>query len=104
MFGSMKWIWVILLVIVGAFFTYMAVTYFTVSLGHLPHWFPGHKAIRPGHHERGHYRKGGAASALLALIAFVAAGWIGFHKPRSAAPAATTTPAAGTADAAGTVA
>jgi hypothetical protein len=96
MFGSMKWIWVILLVIVGAFFTYMAVTYFTISLGHLPHWFPGHKMPRAGHHvPRGHYRKGGALTALLALIAFVAAGWIGFHKPRSAAPAATT-PSAGT--------
>lgn len=102
----MKWIWVILLVIIGAFFTYMAVTYFTVSLGHLPHWFPGHKLPKAHHPHlaRGHYRKGGALTALLALIAFVAAGWIGFHKPRSAAPAATTTPAAGTADAAGTVA
>ena len=99
----MKWIWVILLVIIGAFFTYMAATYLTVSLGHLPHWFPGHKIPTAHHHKlRGHYRKGGAATALLAIIAFVAAAWIAFRKPGQGASGATTTPAAGTADASGT--
>jgi hypothetical protein len=102
-FDAMKWIWVILLVIIGVFFTYMAATYLTVSLGHLPHWFPGHKIPTPHHHKlRGHYRKGGAATALLAIIAFVAAAWIAFRKPKQGASAATTTPAAGTADASGT--
>jgi hypothetical protein len=99
----MKWIWVILLVIIGAFFTYMAVTYLTVSLGHLPHWFPEHKMTKPGHHSpRGHYRKGGAATALLAIIAYVLAAWIAFRKPAQGAHATTTAPAGGTAGASGT--
>jgi len=81
----MKWIWVVLLLVIAAFATYMAVEYLTVSLGHLPTWFPGHKARLPGHHHgpRGHYRKGGAAAALIALIAYVAAAYVAFRNPQS---------------------
>jgi hypothetical protein len=84
----MKWIWVILLVIVGAFATYVAVEYLTVSIAHIPSWFPGHKVPAPGHrHARGHYRKGAAGAALVALIAFVGAGYLAFRNTRTSGPA-----------------
>jgi hypothetical protein len=89
----MRWIWVILLVVVGAFFTYMAVEYLTVSIGHIPTWFPGHKAPTPGHHVHGHYRKGGAGAALLAFLAFVGAGYLTFRNMRTSGPAPTSAPA-----------
>lgn len=96
----MKWIWVILLVIVGAFFTYVAVEYVTVSLAHLPSWFPEHKTPQPGHHARGHSRKGAAVASLLALLCYVGAGYLAFRNRRASGPAAPSTTATG----AGTVA
>jgi hypothetical protein len=99
----MKWLWVVLLVVIGAFFTYMAVEYLTVSIAHIPSWFPGHKAAIAGHHARGHYRKGGAGAALLALISFVAAGFLAYRfASSSSGPSASAPTTADTPGAAGT--
>ncbi|MBV8462014.1 MAG: hypothetical protein JO368_01875 [Acidimicrobiales bacterium] len=97
----MKWIWVILLVVIGGFFTYMAVEYLTVSLSHIPTWFPGHKTPLAGHRVvHGHYRKGGAAAALLALLAFVGAGFLAFRfANESSGPASPSAPATGATNA-----
>jgi len=89
----MKWLWVIVLVIVGALATYVAVEYFTVAIHALPSYIPGHRATIAGHHPpRGHYRKRGAGAAFIALVAFAAAGFLAFRivqrdKAGSAPPA-----------------
>lgn len=78
-----KWIWVIVLVIVGGLATYVAVEYFTVSIHALPSYLGG-KATVPGHAPpRGHYRKRGAGAALVALVAFVAAGFLAYRIVRA---------------------
>jgi hypothetical protein len=92
----MKWIWVIILVIVGALAAYVAIEYFTVSIHALPSYIPGHKALGPhGRPARGHYRKRGAAAAFVALVAFVVAGFLAFRIVKNdKAPAPAAAPAA----------
>ena len=68
----MKWIWVIVLVVVGVLAAIVAIEYFTVSIHQLPS-FLGQK------HGRGHYRKRGAGAALVAFIAFVVAGFLAYR-------------------------
>lgn len=76
----MKWIGVILLVILGALATYVAIEYFTVAIHALPSYIPGHKAVGlHGHPARGHYRKRGAVAAVIALVAFVIAGFLAYR-------------------------
>ena len=76
----MKWLWVIVLVIVGALATFVAVEYFTVAIHALPSFIPGHRATIAGHHPaRGHYRKRGAVAAFIALVAFAAAGFLAYR-------------------------
>jgi hypothetical protein len=91
----MKWIWVIVLVIVGALAAYVAIEYFTVSIHALPSFIPGHKAVGAnGHPARGHYRRRGAVAAFVALVAFVAAAFLAFRivkRDRATAPTAAPT-------------
>jgi hypothetical protein len=75
----MKWIGVILLVILGALATYVAIEYFTVAIHALPSYIPGHKTAVAGHHYRGHYRKRGAVAAVIALASFVVAGFLAYR-------------------------
>jgi len=87
----MKWIWVILLVIIGALAAFVAIEYFTVSIHALPSYIPGHK-VAHGHYGGGHYRKRGAAAAVVAFVALVAAGYLTYRnlqgqKPAAAGPA-----------------
>jgi heme A synthase len=79
----MKWIWVILLVIVGALATYVAVEYLTVSIHSLPSFLPGHELMVHGHKARGHEHKRGAIAAFIALVAFVAAGYLAYRNVRA---------------------
>lgn len=72
----MKWIVVIVLVIIGALATFVAIEYLTVAIHALPSYIPGHKTAYPGHLQRGHYHKRGAAATLVALVAFVVAGFL----------------------------
>jgi hypothetical protein len=85
----MKWLGVIVLVIVGALATFVAVEYFTVAIHALPSYIPGHHATGPhGLPARGHYRKRGAVAAVIALIAFVVAGFLAYRILRSDNPPA----------------
>ncbi len=79
----MKWIWVILLVIVGALATYVAIEYLTVSIHALPSYIPGRKLTVHGYPARGHYHKRGAIAAFIALVAFVAAGYLAYRNVRA---------------------
>ena len=79
----MKWIWVIILAIIGILAAIVAVEYLTVSIGHLPSFIPGGK---PGHH--GHYHKRGAIAAVIAFVALVVAGYLTYRNLRTQ-PAAT---------------
>ena len=79
----MKWFAVIVLVIIGLLATFVAVEYLTVSIHALPSYIPGHKAAYPGHSERGHYHKRGAIAALIALVAFVVAGFLALRIVRA---------------------
>ena len=79
----MKWLGVILLVIVGILAALVAVEYLTVSIHAVPSFMGRH----PG---RGHYRKRGAVAALIALIAFVAAGYLFFRIRGADKPAVAT--------------
>jgi hypothetical protein len=72
----MKWLGVIVLLIVGILAALVAVEYLTVSIHSVPSFLGRH----PG---RGHYRKRGAGAALIALIAFVAAGYLIFRQRRA---------------------
>ncbi|MGH9207018.1 MAG: hypothetical protein ACRD1G_10740, partial [Acidimicrobiales bacterium] len=71
----MKWIWVIVLVIIGALAAFVAIEYFTVSIHALPSYIPGHK-VGHGHYGGGHYRKRGAAAAVVAFVALAGAGYL----------------------------
>jgi uncharacterized membrane protein required for colicin V production len=72
---NMKWIAVIVLVIIGVLAAFVAIEYLTVAIHALPSYIPGHKAG----HGHGHYRKRGAFAALIALIAFVVAGYLAYR-------------------------
>jgi uncharacterized membrane protein YidH (DUF202 family) len=79
----MKWALVIVLAIVGVLAAIVAIEYFVVPIHSLPSFIPGHKATA------GHYRKRGAGAALIAVVAFVAAGVLAvrFRREDAAGPA-----------------
>ncbi len=70
----MKWLWVIVLVVVGIVAAVFAYEYLSVGIGHLPSWVPGHE---PG--KRGHEHKRGYLAALIAVAAFVGAGYLAYR-------------------------
>jgi hypothetical protein len=74
----MKWIWVIILVIVGVLAAIVAIEYLTVSIHNLPSIIPGAKP-----HAKGHYHKRGAGAALIALVAFVGAGFLAYRNMKA---------------------
>jgi hypothetical protein len=78
----MKWIWVIVLAIIGILAAIAAVEYLTVSIGHLPSFMGGHPATAGHHHARGHLRKRGYAALVVAVVAFVAAGFLAYRIAR----------------------
>ena len=86
----MKWFWIILLIVIGIAAAVFAYEYLTVGIGHLPSWVPGSHP-----HKRGHEHKRGYVCAVIALAAFVGAGWL-IYKDRTAA----NSPAAGSGNAA----
>jgi hypothetical protein len=108
----MKWLWIILLLVVGIVAAVFAFEYFTVGIGHLPSWVPGHVAATSvptsgkcpvGWHEKGAFcyktgrsHKRGALAAIIAVLAFIGAGWLIYRDQQSKR-------AALAADAAGTV-
>ena len=79
----MKWIWVILLAIIGILAAIVAIEYFVVPIHSLPSYIPGYH-----HHKRGHYHKRGAISALIAIVALGAAGYLAYRFARPSAPPA----------------
>ena len=108
----MKWIWIIALIVIGIIAAVFAYEYLTVGIGHLPSWVPGHVAAASpvngkcpkGYHlknglcyEAGKMHKRGAFAALIAIVAFVAAGWL-IYKNREADKVTAGGAAAGTAN------
>jgi hypothetical protein len=73
----MKWIWVIILGIIGVLAAIVAVEYLTVSIHNLPSFIPGR---HPG---RGHYHKRGAIAAVIALLAFIGAGFLAYRNVKA---------------------
>ena len=67
----MKWLWIIVLAVIGIVAAVFAFEYLTVGIGHLPSWVPGHAA-----HHRGHMHKRGAIAAVIAIAAFAGAGYL----------------------------
>jgi H+/Cl- antiporter ClcA len=82
----MKWIAVVVLVIIGVLAAIVAFEYLTVSVHSLPSWIPGH------HRGNGRYHKRGAVAAVIALVAFVVAGWLSYRFTRGARPAVAAAP------------
>jgi hypothetical protein len=78
---DMKWIWVIILVVIGALATFVAVEYLTTAIHALPSYIPGR------HAGKGHYHKRGAGAAIVAFLAFLGAGFLAYRITRKA-PAA----------------
>jgi uncharacterized membrane protein YidH (DUF202 family) len=77
----MKWVLVIVLAIIGVLAAIVAIEYFVVPI----HSLPSYMGQR---HTAGHYRKRGAAAALVAVVALVAAGLLAARFRRAdAAPA-----------------
>ena len=71
----MKWLWIIVLAVVGIIAAVYCFEYLTVSIGHLPSWVPGGVA-----HHRGHMHKRGAIAGVIAIAAFAGAGWLLYKK------------------------
>jgi uncharacterized membrane protein YidH (DUF202 family) len=84
----MKWIWVIVLAIIGILAAFVAIEYFTVGIHSLPSYIPGHHP-----HKRGHYHKRGAISAVIAVIALGAAGFLAYRFSRSGSSGSASAPA-----------
>jgi hypothetical protein len=74
----MKWVGVIILAVVGVLAAIVAIEYFTVAIHALPSYIPGHVAGKYGH-----YRKRGAAAALIAIVAFGLAAFLAVRIRRS---------------------
>jgi hypothetical protein len=83
---NLKWLWVILLAIIGILAAIVAIEYLTVSIHHLPSWIPGHKDVM------GHYHKRGAVAAVIAVIALGAAGYLSYRFTRGRGSGASPTP------------
>jgi len=81
-YDPMKWVLVVVLVIIGVLAAVVAIEYLTVPIHSLPSFIPGH------HAGAGHYHKRGAVAALVAVVAFVAAGLLAVRFRRQDAPAA----------------
>ena len=80
--AGMKWVLVIVLAIIGVLAAIVAIEYFVVPIHSLP-------SFMGARHTAGHYRKRGAAAALVAVVALVAAGLLAVRFRREdAAPAA----------------
>lgn len=78
----MKWVAVIVLAVIGVLAAIVAIEYFVVPIHSLPSML-GHRQTG------GHYRKRGAAAALVAVVAFVGAGLLAVRiRRQDAAPAA----------------
>lgn len=74
----MKWIWVIVLAIIGILAAIVAIEYFVVPIHSLPSYIPGYH-----HHRRGHYHKRGAIAALIAVVALGAGGYLAYRFSRT---------------------
>jgi hypothetical protein len=85
---AMKWLGVILLTILGVVAAIVAVEYLAVPIHSLPSFIPGK------HNVNGHYHKRGAVAAVIAIVAFVAAGYWAYRirRPKEVAPVAVTAP------------
>ncbi len=84
-----KWIWVIVLVVVGIVLGVVSIEYLTTSIGHLPSWVPG---SNPGHH--GHAYKRGYFVGFLALLSLGGAGYLAFKIRQEGSADGGDTPAA----------
>ena len=101
----MKWLWIILLIVVGIIAAVFAYEYLTVGIGHLPSWVPGHVATKApvdgkcsaGYklkdgicYATGRAHKRGYLAAIIAVAAFVGAGFLIYKNSQDAkaAPAA----------------
>lgn len=69
----MKWIGVAILTIIGVLAAIVAVIYLSVPIHSLPSFVPGK------HAGGGTYHKRGALAAVIALVAFAAAGGLGMY-------------------------
>ena len=105
----MKWLWIILLIVVGIVAAVFAYEYLTLSIGHLPSWVPGHLATKaPGNgkctgayrlkdgicYATGHARKRGYLALVIAIAAFVGAGWMIYKERMTGSSGSQTTAAA----------
>ncbi len=93
----MKWLWVIILAVLGVLAAIVAFEYLTVSIHSLPAFLGGHTGT--GHHPaRGHYHTRGAIAGLIAVVLLAIAAFLGYRilqaDKAAKAPAATPTPAA----------
>jgi len=85
-----KWVWIVLLLVVGIVAAVFAGEYLSTNIAHLPSWVPGHHA---GY--KGHMHKRGAVLALVALLAFAGAGWLIYKVVKEPKPGAGSGTAAG---------
>lgn len=84
---SKKWIGVIVLAVVGLVLAFVAIEYLSQPISKVPSYLGGH-------HARGHFKRRGEAAAVLAVIAFAAAGYLAYTITRKPKPAATGAPGA----------
>ena len=82
----MNRLWIILLVVVGIVAAVFAFEYLSHSIYHLPTWVPGNAhghLTKNGKPVRGKESKRGYVAAVVAVLAFVGAGWL-IYKDRMA--------------------
>ena len=74
-----KWIWIVVLIVIGIVAAVFAVEYLTHSISQLPSWVPGtkHGQLNSlGKPVRGHEYKRGYVAVFVAVVAFAWAGWL----------------------------
>jgi flagellar basal body-associated protein FliL len=96
-FSSMKWIWIVVLIVVGIVAAVLAFEYLSSSIYHLPTWVPGNghgQLGANGKPVRGHEKKRGYVTAFIAVVAFASAGWLMFKNMQAAKADGGLTPSA----------
>lgn len=92
----MKWIWVIILAVIGVLAAIVAIEWLTVPIHSLPSFIGGK-------HIRGHYKRRGEALALVAVVALGGAVYLAVRfrregQPSTPAGQAASEPQSGSAD------
>ncbi len=85
---NLKWIWVIVLAVVGILALVVGILFITQPIHTLPTFLGGKHELVKGKHVRGHYQRRGEGLIAVAVVAFGVAAYLGYRFRRQDRPAA----------------